>query len=65
MADKQNKSYMTIEPMPKTFSDNRLDPRMTPGDPKQKVVSPTAKPGGSMSPIQRSIKIPRSKAIKA
>ena len=65
MADKKNRSYMTIEPAPKTFTDKRLDPPMTPGDPAEKVVSPTAKPGGSISPIQRSIKIPRTNPTRS
>lgn len=35
---------------PKTFTDRNLDPKDEPGDPSQKIVSGTAKPGGSISP---------------
>jgi hypothetical protein len=65
MAGKKNRSYMTIEPAPRTFTDKRLDPAPTPGDPAEKVVTPTAKPGGSMSPIQRSINIPRTNPMRS
>lgn len=64
MADRKNKSYMTIEPMPKTFTDRNLERGYGEGGAND-VTTRSAKPGGSMSPIQRSIKIPRSKAIKA
>lgn len=43
---------MTIEPMPKTsFADKNLDPKMAPGVPGEKVVTPKATAGGTISPL--------------
>lgn len=52
-ARKGNASIGAIDPMPakpKTFTDKNLDGPQAPGNPAIKVVKPTAKPGGSISP---------------
>lgn len=69
MADKQTKTDMWIEPMPskpapKTFTDRNLERGYGEGG-ANNYKTDNAKPGGSMSPIQRSIQIPRTKVIKA
>lgn len=58
----KNKSYMTIEPMPakpKTFTDKNLDQGYGVGG-ANNYKTDNAKPGGSMSPIQRTSTIKRS-----
>ena len=70
MADKQGHADMWIEPAPakpappKTFTDKNLERGYGEGG-ANNVTTRGAKPGGSMSYIQRSIKIPRTKVIKS
>jgi len=68
MPGKKPKTSMYIEPMPakpKSFSDQNLDPPSAPGPRTgERISTAPAKPGGSMSPIQRSITIPRTNPMK-
>jgi hypothetical protein len=68
MPGKKPKTSMYIEPMPKaptSFTDRNLDPPYAPS-PKsgERISSDTAKPGGSISPIQRTSTIPRTRPMK-
>lgn len=58
----RGRATMTITPAPKTFTDKNLDPKLAPGDPVQKVTSPNAKPGGSISP---ELNAPKQTSTKA
>jgi hypothetical protein len=62
----KNNSYMTIEPAPpkpKTFTDQNLERGYGEGG-ANNVTTKGAKPGGTIGPIQRSIKIPRTNPMR-
>ena len=68
MPNKKPKTSMYITPMPKaptSFTDQNLDPPSAPGKSTGESISTgTAKPGGSISPIQRTSTIPRTNPMK-